>query len=187
MAIYFGSDKIKEIYVGSDKIKEVYHGSELVWSGETNDSYAVLSDDTIVEFSEKNTPVENFATDGNSTTDIVVNGNSFQKYRFRQLVFGESYNGITELLGFPFVNFSGITLIDMRSLVSLTKISHRFCWRARDLIELYIGATTPPSAGAMYFLGDTDSLENIYVPAASVAAYKAATRWGEHADKISGF
>ena len=54
--IQFGNDKIKEIYVGSDKIKEVYYGVDLVWSGK-KPSYAILTDDTRIDFELENTPI----------------------------------------------------------------------------------------------------------------------------------
>lgn len=52
------------------------------------------------------------------------------------------------------------------------------------LTTITINATTPPSYG--YGLFDySDNLAHIYVPAASVAAYKAAEGWSDHAGIIA--
>lgn len=46
-------------------------------------------------------------------------------------------------------------------------------------------ATTPPTAGANLFQS-CPALTSIYVPDASVEAYKAATNWSTYASKIKG-
>ena len=56
-----------------------------------------------------------------------------------------------------------------------------------------INATTPPTFGTNVFWVDPDNgmmtasvLEKIYVPTASVDAYKTATNWSDYASKIFG-
>lgn len=50
-----------------------------------------------------------------------------------------------------------------------------------SLTSLTVHATTPPTAGG--YLGMPNNCK-IYVPAASVSAYKAATNWADYADNI---
>ena len=51
------------------------------------------------------------------------------------------------------------------------------------LTTITINATTPPSYGSALF--DSDNLEHIYVPAASVDDYKTAEGWSAHASIIA--
>lgn len=53
----------------------------------------------------------------------------------------------------------------------------------KKLVSITFTATTPPSLGDQVFY-HCDSLANIYVPSASVDAYKAASGWSSYADKI---
>ena len=50
--------------------------------------------------------------------------------------------------------------------------------------SFYIKATTPPAMGDNCF---TNNPCNIYVPHASVDAYKAATNWSQYASRIYGY
>ena len=54
------------------------------------------------------------------------------------------------------------------------------------LSEVYCRATTPPVLGEGVF-SNSEELGNIYVPAASVDAYKKAAGWSKFADKIMGY
>ena len=54
------------------------------------------------------------------------------------------------------------------------------------LSEVYCRATTPPALGEGVFSKSTN-LNNIYVPAASVDAYKKAAGWSTFADKIKAY
>jgi len=54
----------------------------------------------------------------------------------------------------------------------------------RNLRELHIAATSPPTLSNVNALTDTDPRLLIYVPAASVAAYKAATNWSTFTARI---
>ena len=53
-----------------------------------------------------------------------------------------------------------------------------------SLSSITIEAITPPTLGAEAFLVDI-YLSHIYVPAASVDAYKEAAGWSDYADIIS--
>ena len=52
-----------------------------------------------------------------------------------------------------------------------------------SLTKMYCKATTPPTLGS----GTIISISSIYVPRASVEAYKSADGWSEYADKIEGY
>jgi hypothetical protein len=65
----------------------------------------------------------------------------------------------------------------------LTKIDRSGFEHNKKLVSITFTATTPPSLGQNAFY-DCNSLANIYVPSASVDAYKAASGWSSYADKI---
>lgn len=70
-----------------------------------------------------------------------------------------------------------------RSLKSIEANAFSNCpW----LSEVYCRATTPPVLGEGVFSNSAE-LGNIYVPAASVDAYKTAAGWSKFADKIMGY
>lgn len=70
-----------------------------------------------------------------------------------------------------------------RSLKSIEANAFSNCpW----LSEVYCRATTPPVLGEGVFSNSAE-LGNIYVPAASVDAYKKAAGWSKFADKIMGY
>lgn len=54
------------------------------------------------------------------------------------------------------------------------------------LISVYYERTTPPTAGIQFFNANALTCK-IYVPRASVAAYKAAEGWKEYADAIEPY
>ena len=59
-----------------------------------------------------------------------------------------------------------------------------------SLKEVYCKPTTPPSGGEYMFMYDDRNYYigcKIYVPAASVEAYKSADYWKSHADNIEGY
>lgn len=73
-----------------------------------------------------------------------------------------------------------------RSVVFNNNITSIGNWAFRDcsgLTSVTFNATTPPTIGTSIFSGCT-SLQTIYVPAASVNAYKSATNWSDYASRI---
>lgn len=206
--IQFGNDKIKEIYVGSDKIKEVYHGSDLVWSGK-KPSYAILANDTRVNFELENTPITRFGT---IAATITLNGTSYQKTTIKELVFGNSYSVVTSIGGDFLRNCSALTSLDLSAFSNVTSIDKYFLRNCSSLasldlsafsnvtsIDTYflrdcskltqfkIGAVNVPQTGTTGFLGSTTALTTILVPMQSVQAYKTTSPWSNHAPKIQGY
>ena len=72
--------------------------------------------------------------------------------------------------------------IEMPSTV--TKIG-AYCFLYTGITTVICKPTTPPALGSNAFSSDTAGF-TIKVPAASVAAYKAATNWSSYADYIVG-
>lgn len=182
--IQFGNDKIKEIYVGSDKIKEVYHGADLVWSGGEPFVESFLTQTSISPerwtIHPDSTPFSNFCTNGNQLTRINFEGNSIQKRRFTHLCFGTDYNYINQIpdyFGYEFLSAS----IDISGMKEIESIGAN-CHFLGDYFK--IGSTNPPTIGVNFIVG---YYTVVYVPNASVSAYKSAPGWSTHADKITGY
>ena len=69
---------------------------------------------------------------------------------------------------------------------SVTSIGNSAFNKCSSLKEVYCKPTTPPTGGSLMFnYNATD--RKIYVPAASVEAYKAADGWSDYADYIVGY
>ncbi len=66
---------------------------------------------------------------------------------------------------------------------SVTTIGNGAFYDCTALKEVYCKPTTPPSLGFSVFYGNASG-RRIYVPTASVDAYKAASRWSEYASAI---
>ena len=67
---------------------------------------------------------------------------------------------------------------------SVTTIGYEAFYNCDALKEVYCKPTTPPNLGAYSVFGKNASDRKIYVPTASVDAYKAADGWKEYADAI---
>ena len=67
---------------------------------------------------------------------------------------------------------------------SVTTIGDDAFYKCFALKEVYCEPTTPPSLGGSSVFGDNASDRKIYVPTASVDAYKTADGWKEYADAI---
>ena len=108
------------------------------------------------------------------------------------------------LLDYAFVGCSDITSVTIEE--GVTSVDHHAFWDCSSLTTvtlpstimdlgnqafgfsglttITIKATTPPTYGSSLF-SDSEGLAHIYVPAASVAAYKAAEGWSDHAGIIA--
>lgn len=69
---------------------------------------------------------------------------------------------------------------------SVTSISAAAFYGCRKLATVYCKPTTPPTGGSSMFDSNASG-RKIYVPSASVNAYKTATRWSSYADYIYGY
>lgn len=79
-----------------------------------------------------------------------------------------------------FAACSGLTSIDIPS--GVTTIGKYAFYNCRSLTSVTVNALTPPNIGTSVFSNTNDC--PIYVPAASVDAYKAASGWSGYADRI---
>lgn len=77
--------------------------------------------------------------------------------------------------------YTPFTSVDIPS--SITNIKRYSFSNCRSLTSVTVRATTPPTLGEGAFDGTNANLV-IYVPAESVEAYKAASRWSTYASKI---
>ena len=91
------------------------------------------------------------------------------------------HNAVTEIGKDAFSLCTGLAAPDLPS--SITYIGENAFTYCR-FTEITIRATTPPTAGTDIFKSTPNSL-TIYVPAASVDAYKVASGWSTYASKIS--
>ena len=89
-------------------------------------------------------------------------------------------SSVTSIGDFAFYNCSGLTSIKIPS--SVTSIGSAAFYNCSKLSTITILSITPPTLGSSPI---PSGIEHIYVPAASVDAYKAADIWDEFADKIS--
>ena len=114
---------------------------------------------------------------------------------------------IAEIKDFTFYNCSSLTSITIGDSViyigndafygctsltsvtigdSVTSIGYRAFRNCTSLTSVYCKPTTPPY-GYFYMFDGNASGRKIYVPTASVSAYKSATRWSDYAADIVGY
>lgn len=84
--------------------------------------------------------------------------------------FANCYNLISVVIG------NGVKYIDENAFSN-----------CNALLEIYCKATTPPTLENVAALGGVYGKQKIYVPTASVDAYKKASNWSSYASKIVGY
>ena len=93
-------------------------------------------------------------------------------------------DSVTKIAGSAFYNCSSLTSITIPD--SVTEIGEKAFWGCSSLKSVYCQPTTPPT-GDSYMFYNNASGRKIYVPTASVDAYKAAYSWKDYADDIVGY
>lgn len=88
--------------------------------------------------------------------------------------------GVTSVNRLAFYGCTGLTTVTLPS--SIDRLGMQ-AFGYTGLNTITIKATTPPTYGSSLF-SDSEGLAHIYVPAASVDAYKAAAGWSDHAGII---
>ena len=88
-------------------------------------------------------------------------------------------DSVTSIGGYAFQNCTGLTSATIGS--GITSIGNRAFDGCTSLTSVTVNAITPPTLG-IYVFNNTDN--PIYVPAASVNAYKAAKNWSTYASRI---
>ncbi|MBQ2992367.1 MAG: leucine-rich repeat protein, partial [Alistipes sp.] len=91
-------------------------------------------------------------------------------------------NGVTEIGNSAFRDCSSLTSVTIPD--SVTTIGEYAFYSCSALKEVYCKPTTPPSLGNSSVFDFNASGRRIYVPTASVDAYKAKQNWSEYASAI---
>ena len=93
-------------------------------------------------------------------------------------------DSVTAIGSFAFCFCSSLTSVTIPD--SVTAIGADAFYGCSSLIEVYCKPTTPP-AGDFAMFSDNASGRKIYVPTASVEAYKSASDWDTYASDIVGY
>lgn len=93
-------------------------------------------------------------------------------------------DGVTSVGSSAFRNCTSLTSITIPD--SVTKIGQYAFYGCTSLTEVYCKPTTPPTVGS-YMFYDNASGRKIYVPTASLEAYKVAEYWSDYAGYIVGY
>ena len=111
-----------------------------------------------------------------NTKHLLVNGTEIT-----ELVIPD---GVTSIGDHAFSNCSGLTSVTIPD--SVTSIRYNAFYNCSSLTSVYCKQTTPPSGGIHMFDNNASS-RKIYVPVASVDAYKAAQYWSKYYSYIVGY
>ena len=114
---------------------------------------------------------------------LVVNGvlNSFAPAGLTEYTIPDSVTSIGEDAFYKCISLTSVTIPD--SVTSIGEDAFRDC---TSLKEVYCKPTTPSSGGSDMFYNNASG-RKIYVPRASVDAYKAAEYWSEYADNFVAY
>ena len=89
---------------------------------------------------------------------------------------------ITSIVGQAFRGCTKLEYIDIKS--NVTSMGNYVFHTCSSLKNVYIHATTPPTAGTNIFINVPTGTLNVYVPSESVDLYKSAENWARYASCI---
>lgn len=104
----------------------------------------------------------------------------YNNYTLKTLNLG---NGLVSISDCAFQNDRTLSSVTIPS--GVTSIGGSVFRNCSGLTSITVEATTPPSLGTSVF--DNTNNCNIYVPCASVSAYRTATNWSAYSSRILGF
>lgn len=194
--IQFNSQNtFKEIHYDGHDIKYAYGGcsGDLVWEKEPqpfggkfkltlNDSSTVSADcssSNVVTSGEVSTPYSATVVSveiGNCAIGIGYMAFAWC-YNLKSITISDS---VTSIDNHAFYYCSGLRSVTIPS--GVISIGERVFANCANIQSITIEAITPPTLGGAAFNNTNDC--PIYVPAASVNAYKTATNWSDYADRI---
>ncbi len=93
-------------------------------------------------------------------------------------------NRVPSIGRYAFEDCTSLTSVTIGN--GVTSIGYEAFYNCTSLTSVYCKPTTPPTGGSYMFSGCSSS-RKIYVPTASVDAYKAATYWKDYASDIVGY
>ena len=93
-------------------------------------------------------------------------------------------NSVTEIGEYAIYHCTSLTSITIPD--SVTEIDRYAFGNCTSLASVYCKAITPPTGGS-YMFDSNASNRKIYVPMASVDAYKSAAGWSDYAGRIEGY
>lgn len=105
---------------------------------------------------------------------------SFVEGNLREVT-ADMLDGVTWISSYAFYNYP---LISITIPASVTFIGNEAFSSCSKLASVTMIRTTPPTLGGTSVFSSTSSALVIYVPAESVNAYKAASRWSNYASRI---
>ena len=117
----------------------------------------------------------------NSDVTIIGNDAFSNCYNLTSI---EIPNSVTSIGNDAFYDCENLTSVVIgNSVTSIGGSAFRYC---SSLSSVYVKATTPPTLGGLVFQYNASN-RKIYVPRASVDAYKTAEGWSEYADAIEPY
>ena len=94
-------------------------------------------------------------------------------------------DSVTSIGGWAFCDCTSLTSVTIPD--SVTEIGTVAFYGCTSLTNVYCKPTTPPATGSGSTFNNNATDRKIYVPMASVEAYKTAAGWSGYADYIVGF
>lgn len=121
-------------------------------------SYAILTNDTIVDFELGNTPMSNLGTIGSS---ITLNGTSYQKTTIKEIIFGSSYRSITYMIGNFLTGCTSITSVDLSVFKNVNSIGASFLYNCSSLLSVDLSVFKNITSISGYFLSGCRALTSV--------------------------
>jgi hypothetical protein len=118
---------------------------------------------------------------GTAIPYVASSSGNFYNAKLTGIVLPET---LTTIGAYAFYNC--VSLVTVNIPASVTSIgNYAFSSSSSSLETVIVNATTPPVLGTSAF--STSSLKNIYVPEASLSAYKATTNWSTYSYYIQAY